>query len=530
MTTRQIILFVLIVCLPLALLAWLGSRLARNEQEMVQQRFRQFATERLEDTDGLIAEYFQARRRELLELTDLNDLDPKHIRRIVRRNPGVSQIFVLDAKGSLIHPDPAGEINDSERQFLQQAEQVFLDKELVRNGVGGDETAPPTDHGWYVRYWGPGLQLIFHRRLESGQVVGVLLDRSRWIADLMAQLPQTAARARTNTGLDSRSRIRMENSNKNTVYQWGLLDPDEGAQPVVELRVAEPLGSWRLTYFADAQEFASVGRSAYFSLYSALALVGIGLVVAAVYFYREYARQMRDSLERVNFVNQVSHELKTPLTSIRMYAELLESDFELLEPDEVGRARGHLGVIVAESQRLSRLIGNVLTFARQQQKKLTSRKTAARVDEVIGRVLEQFEPVFARSQLEVTFDGSADFPVRLDVDAAEQILCNLFSNVEKYAAEGGRIEVLSRQEDDYTIIEVADRGPGIPAACQESIFRPFYRISDRIHSVTGTGIGLSIARQLARLHGGDVTLLKSDSGARFQVRLHTPAARNEAVQ
>ena len=521
MANRQIILFVLIVCLPLAVLAWLGSRLARNEQAMVQQRFRQLLTERLQDTDGRIAEYFQGRRRELLDLTDLDNVDPDHIRRIVRREPGVNQLFVLDADGSLIHPDPANSLNDSERRFLQQAERVFLDKELVRGPVGDDEQAAPVEHGWYVRYWGPGLQLIFHRRLESGQVVGVLLERSRWIADLMGELPQTEPRDGSRSGLASRSRIRLEDSNKKTVYQWGLLEPDEGTQPIVELRVAEPLGSWRLTYFADAGQFAAAGRSAYFSLFSALVLVGIGLIVASVYFYREYARQVRDALERVNFVNQVSHELKTPLTSIRMYAELLENDFEVLETDEVGPARGRLAVIVAESQRLSRLIGNVLTFARHGRDKLTLRKTTARVDEVIGRVLGQFEPVFTRSEIEVTFDGSADRPVRLDVDAVEQILGNLFGNVEKYAAGGGRMEVVSRQENDYTTIEVADRGPGIPVALEENVFRPFYRISDRIDRCTGTGIGLSIARQLARLHGGDVTLLRSDVGARFRVRLHT---------
>ena len=525
MANRQIILFVLIVCLPLAVLAWLGSQLARNEQAVVQQRFRQLLTERLQDTDGLIAEYFQGRRRELLELTELDNVDADHIRQIIRRQPGVNQLFVLAADGSLIHPDPAGSLNDSERRFLQQAEQVFLDKELVRPPLGEDEKDAPSMHGWYVRYWGPGLQLIFHHRLESGQVVGVLLERSRWIADLMAQLPQTEPRTRSARELVSRSRIRMEDSNKNTVYQWGLAEPDDGAQPIVELRVAEPLGSWRLTYFADVQEFAAVGRSAYFNLFSALALVGIGLIVASVYFYREYSRQVRDSLGRVNFVNQVSHELKTPLTSIRMYAELLENDLELLQADEVGPARGHLAVIVAESQRLSRLIGNVLTFARQSRHKLALRKTAARVDEVIGRVLRQFEPVLAGSEIEVTFDGSADAPVRLDVDAVEQILGNLFGNVEKYAAAGGRLEVVSRQEDDYTTIEVADRGPGIPTALAENVFHPFYRISDRIDRGTGTGIGLSIARQLARLHGGDVTLLRSDVGARFRVRLHTPAQR-----
>ena len=112
--------------------------------------------------------------------------------------------------------------------------------------------------------------------------------------------------------------------------------------------------------------------------------------------------------------------------------------------------------------------------------------------------------------------------MQLDADALEQILGNLISNVEKYAAAGGRMEIVSRQEDSQTTIVVADRGPGIPAAVRGKIFRPFYRVSDRIEGTTGTGIGLSIARKLARMHGGDVVLLPCESGARFQVQLDTP--------
>ncbi len=361
-------------------------------------------------------------------------------------------------------------------------------------------------------------------------MVGALLERSRWIAELIAELPETMPQERSADGLASGSRICLVDSSGRTVYQWGPFELEDRAEPVVESRLSEPLGSWRLRYFVDVRQFAALGRSAYFSLFSALSVVGIGLIVAAVYFYREYARQMRDAVQRVNFVNQVSHELKTPLTSIRMYAELLESDLELLDGADAAQARGHLEVIVAESQRLSRLIGNVLTFARQRRDQLTLRRTAGRVDEVITRVIERFRPALAQSGIEVSFDGSADSPVRLDVDAVEQILGNLFSNVEKYAAGGGSMQIVSRAQDERTTIEVADQGPGIPAALGESIFRPFYRISDRIDRSTGTGIGLSIARQLARLHGGDVVLLASKHGARFQVQLHTPAEPNEGIR
>ena len=529
MAKKQIILFVLIVCLPLAMLAWLGSQLARDEQEMVGQRFRELLTDKLEDSDRVVVEHFQRQQRDLLELTELTDFDPDHIRQIVRREPGVAQVFVLDADGALLHPDPAGTLNSSEREFLVQAKQIFLDKDLIRSKAEeNDNPAVRAEYGWYVRYWGPGLNLIFYHRLESGQVVGVLLQRPRWMADLIAELPETTPPPRSEDGSASEMRICLVDSHGQTVYQWGPFEPDSEAQPAAEIPLSDPLGAWRLLCFVDPGRFAAVGRSAYFNLFAALAVVGIGLVIAAVYFYREYARQVREALQRVNFVNQVSHELKTPLTSIRMYAELLENDLELLDPGEAAKARDHLEVIVTESQRLSRLIGNVLTFARQRRDKLSLHRTTGRVDEVIARVIDRFTPAFEQQRIEVSFDGSADAPVQLDVDAVEQILGNLLGNVEKYAAGGGSVEVVSRQQDDQTTIIVADRGPGIPSQLSENVFRPFYRISDRIEAGTGTGIGLSIARKLAQLHGGNLTLLDSDTGARFQVQLHTPRAESEA--
>jgi signal transduction histidine kinase len=510
------------VCLPLAMLAWLGWRLARDEQGMARQRLTGLALERLEDVDLVAAKHFQRRERELLELTELDSYDPDRLRQIVRSRPGIGQLFVLNPDGTLLHPDPAGTLNDSEREFLLHAKQTFDDKDLIRNGSADENDVVPTTHGWHVRYWGPGLNLVFYHRLESGKVVGVLVPRSRWIADLIAELPETAPPVGSRDGFASAARIRLVNSNGDVVYQWGAFAPDDTAKAFAELPLCNPLSSWRLEYFVDAERFAAVGRSAYWNLFSALAAIGLGLIVVAASFYREYAREMREAVQRVNFVNQVSHELKTPLTNIRMYAELLEADLELIDCEEVATPRGHLQVIVTESQRLSRLIGNVLTFARQRRNQLSLRKTTARVDEVIAAVIERFRPTFRQKGIEVVFDAAASAPVKVDADALEQILGNLISNVEKYAAAGGHMEIVSRQEDSQTSIVVADRGPGIPVGVRGKIFRPFYRVSDRIEGTTGTGIGLSIARKLARMHGGDVVLLPCESGTRFQIQLDTP--------
>jgi signal transduction histidine kinase len=114
--------------------------------------------------------------------------------------------------------------------------------------------------------------------------------------------------------------------------------------------------------------------------------------------------------------------------------------------------------------------------------------------------------------------------VEFDRDAVEQILGNLFSNVEKYAASGGRMEVTSTQQGTTTSIVVSDRGPGIPKGQEERIFAPFHRLSNKLSDgVAGTGIGLSIARDLARKHGGDLRVVPSAAGASFLLELQTPA-------
>jgi signal transduction histidine kinase len=113
--------------------------------------------------------------------------------------------------------------------------------------------------------------------------------------------------------------------------------------------------------------------------------------------------------------------------------------------------------------------------------------------------------------------------VSLDTDAVEQIVGNLVSNVEKYGAGGKHLELTSRHRGEQVEITVADRGPGLPPRERQRIFEPFYRVNDALTGgVGGTGIGLAISRDLARLHGGDLQLEPSQAGASFRLTLHCP--------
>lgn len=538
---KQFIVLSLIVCLPLASLAWLGVRIARDERTMMRQKVRELLTEQMQDTDRVVVAFFARQQRDLSRLTELNDFDAQRLRAAVRKHPRVSQLFVLEPDGQLLHPPPRGSINQAEQEFLARARQFLVDKDLVQAVGGAAEArsqsthnvaftggaAPPLTAGsqnWYVWYWGRGLNLIYYQRIESGHIVGVELERSRWISDLIAELPQTAFDAPR----AGQSRIQLVNSSDEPVYQWGGLEPADNAAPFVELPLSAPLSSWRWKYYVAEDDFAALtGRGSYFNLFASLSVVGLGLLGLAVYFYRESSRESREATTRVNFVNHVSHELKTPLTNIRMYAELLEDDLRQLSPDETSsQLQQRLDVIVSESRRLSRLIGNVLMFSRHQRRSLTLNRKPGHIDDAIRAVLRQFEPTMLDKHIEVRFEAGAEQVVAFDVDAVEQILVNLIGNVEKYAASGKLLEVSSRQAGERTTIIVADRGPGVPPADRERIFEAFYRVSDRLEKPAGTGIGLAIASRLAHLHGGDVSLLEGDQGARFQVDLQTPTLIN----
>ena len=120
------------------------------------------------------------------------------------------------------------------------------------------------------------------------------------------------------------------------------------------------------------------------------------------------------------------------------------------------------------------------------------------------------------------FTGAAGGVVHVDADALEQIINNLLGNVEKYAADGGRVEISSRQDGDFCVIRVRDYGPGVAKSERQRVFEPFYRGDRRLEQgAGGSGIGLSISRELARLHGGDVELVDCAPGTLVEVRLRT---------
>lgn len=537
MRRRSTILLFLLVAVTIVVLLLLGVHLSGREEKMVRLRFQELAERRLADLDATALGVLGEVERNLLELTQSRERSPETLRGWVRKNPLVRQVFWVDAESQLLHP-VGPELSLDEREFVRRTESIWRQQAVlhapalpeqtgvgqaqrtasfVSRGSGGDSLASLAarkNHGFVSWYWEEGLHLLFWRRDESGGVIGVEVERIVLLSRIVARLP---------SGLEEEGRVSLADARGETVYQWGEHEPAEAERPLAERTLASPLDSFRLRFHPSPRQLADLESS---GLPWVLGLSGLAL--SLLVFFSQAVREHRSALveaeKRVGFVTRVSHELKTPLTNIRLYAELLEDALS-----EDGKAERHRQVILEESERLGRLIGNVLTFSKSEREVDRLRLVSLPPDEQLRRVAEQFRPALERRGFVLELDLDAPQPIRVDPDAFDQIFGNLLGNAEKYGAAGRFVGLRSRQDSRVTCIEVEDRGPGVQPGLREQIFQPFYRGSDRMdEGVTGTGIGLTIARELARRMGGDlVCLAGKDSGSCFRLTLPTASQPDE---
>ncbi len=214
-------------------------------------------------------------------------------------------------------------------------------------------------------------------------------------------------------------------------------------------------------------------------------------------------RQKLDEL-RKEFVANVSHELKTPLTTIKTYSETLLDDG--LENKEM--AVSFLGVINKESDRMNRIVSDLLTLSRIDYQKISWRKTKFSIDALLGELTETLSIPAKKHQHSLTYIAPENLPKIIgDRDRIQQLLINILSNAIKYTPNGGTIRIVASVRGDEVHIQVKDNGIGIPKADLDRLFERFYRVDKaRSRDRGGTGLGLSIAKEIADAHGGRISI------------------------
>lgn len=423
---------------------------------------------------------------------DLTDL-------VTTTGAAVTSVFVLDQQFRVI---PGGHYStrppESGKAFLDYFRVNIVPSLPLRN-------LPLSERQHVHGIWGGQPFLFsFQRKMFDGVVYFVVIESD--LAHLVgAVFPQTFA-------LHSPRLFQVVDDRGDLVYGVPFVDIAGGI--IVELAFAETVDKWRLRVAqkdAGTSEVRGRRRIVDFVLIGlAVAVITAGLAFLALAMRRE----RRANELKSEFISNVSHELKTPLSIISMFGELLATG----RTKNPAQSTEYAEIIWRESLRLSRLIENVLDFSKIERGQGIYEFANGDVASVVQRALELSQRRLAAAQLQVNVNIAADLPeVRMDENAFTLAVLNLIENAVKYAAEGEKLAISLQQQAKRIVLTVRDWGPGIPQAEHLAIFERFYRAKAvRLRPIRGSGIGLALVQHIARGHGGEVSVRNVEpQGAEF---------------
>ena len=415
-----------------------------------------------------------------------------------RETPSVRAILVLDESRTV-------------QAFVSRATGAFADEEAFRRlltgrMVGDMElgTLPPDElHHLHREYVNQGYLLSYWKRLLDGRpyVVVAWHDIGRIVRETLPTLynellphdtPRTLAASRVNV-VDEEGRI---------IYGPHL----RSSEFTVGVRFPTTLYNWRVQVSpAASEELAKRVENRRLLELTMVSLSGIIIVAAAIAIMFVSEKERRISALKSEFVANVSHELKTPLALVRMFAEMLQSG---RVASDAKRAE-YLEIIVRESERLSALIENVLDFARLERGKGGYEFQVGDVGDAVARAANVYRYRAEQAGTTLVVDVPSNLPhARIDERAIQLAVNNLVDNALKYAPNGEAITVRasSLAEQNEVRVDVVDHGPGVRPEDRARIFERFVRLPrEAEHSkspLRGSGIGLALVKHIAESHGG----------------------------
>jgi signal transduction histidine kinase len=361
--------------------------------------------------------------------------------------------------------------------------------------------------------------VLFRRVWHQNEryVQGILIDQANFIERLIAP-------AFRESSLSSMSKLIVAYQGsilQNYAADYSRLYRPSAEQASNELlyqsRLIAPFGDIELIY---ALARLPVGAGGQVIIWSAVVLA-IVLVGGCLMLLRLGQRQLALARQQQDFVSAVSHELKTPLTSIRMYGEMLREGWA----DEAKR-KTYYDFIFYEAERLTRLINNVLQLARMSRNEQAGTLTDMTVGEALAELKPRLESQLEPSEFELLITGTNEVEsarIKVDIDWFIQIFINLVDNAVKFSANGAqkRVDIRCQLMQDGKIqFSVRDYGPGIDPDQMKKIFKLFYRSENELTRETvGTGIGLALVHQLASAMQTEVDVVNCEPGAEFRLRI-----------
>ena len=396
------------------------------------------------------------------------------------------------------------------------ATETVLDQRAIRIQTFESEVEPMEfallDSGHFVLF-----RRVWHQ--NERYVQGILIDQADFIERLIAP-------AFRESSLSSMSKLIV--AYRGSILQNYAADYSRLYRPSTEQasnellyqsRLIAPFGDIELIYTLARLPIGAGGKVI---IWSAVVLA-IVLVGGCLMLLRLGQRQLALARQQQDFVSAVSHELKTPLTSIRMYGEMLREGWA----DETKR-KSYYDFIFYEAERLTRLINNVLQLARMSRNEHAGNLNSMTVGEALAELKPRLESQLEPSGFDLVISGETEVDtagIKVDIDWFIQIFINLVDNAVKFSANGvqKRVDIRYQQMHDGKIqFSVRDYGPGIDPDQMKKIFKLFYRSENELTRETvGTGIGLALVQQLASAMQAEVDVVNCDPGAEFRIRFAT---------
>jgi len=421
----------------------------------------------------------------------------------------------------------------TENNFLQA--EINLDS-LNQNKLSGDKSSAVTQASNFQMLETKNQQLIFYRNAlinQQSSIQGFIVDKDKYLYQIMATFIRRA-------GYDNKVQVQLVKKYQDDFlhfYQYDIngqgkasakisnkVDNSLVTRPLFEGELISPFQNLSLKFTTSD---LPLGPATSFVLLFIIVL-SLVIITGTIGFYWLGVKQIALAEQRMNFVSSVSHELKTPLTSILMYSEMLKSG---MVPDQKNQQDYH-HFIFDESERLSRLINNVLQLSNLSRNQETVEPEYVSIDILKDIIQSKVSTLIAKNNFQLNFIIDEKTPENtqafIDLDAFAQIVINLIDNAVKFY-NAAKINDLQRQKVDVIFsldnnasnklnFSIKDYGPGISNSQLDKIFELFYRCGNEMTRTTsGTGIGLALVHQLVIAQGGEIQVSRHQQGVSFDL-------------
>jgi len=518
------------VLLPIGVLTYMQYRSLAELQDKTKGAFKDNVRQGLTLVENRMKQRLQDIAAEILNPVDsLQPSSPArteeletYFARVKSSHPQIDEIFLFDESSenttgplAYVYSDALvkvsrAQVTPAQQRILFLFEKAFLDENFLDDkrkyllvhdyGVDGFISFPG---GTYIFY------PLRNSISPSRHFAGVLLNEHFVKDDLIGGTigPLVASHS-------PRFGVTISDESQHILYSNG--PPQNGY--ILESNFDRPFSNWKAAVGLMDTNIDALARDSFLHSAGATLLVLVFLLGGIALTIRATDREARLAQAKSNFVANVSHELKTPLSLISLFSEILE----LGRVNNEEKKAEYYGIIRHESGRLNKTIDNILDFSRIEAGRKTYELATGDIAEVINNVLSTHRYQIINSGFDIQTDIEPDLPsVLIDRDAIAQAISNLLDNAIKYSGKVKQISITARSLGSELSIVIADHGVGIPPAEQAKVFEKFYRVGNGlVHDVKGSGLGLSLVKHIIEAHKGTISV-ESDvgKGTRFTILL-----------